>query len=275
MPTRRTIVPWLGCATLAASLIAALPEEASALVLCRKNNGAVLAREVCRRRERVVDPVELGMVGPTGATGPAGLTGPPGTTGATGAAGGAGPTGPTGTTGPSGPTGAAGPTGPTGLAGATGSPGATGPTGATGDTGDPGPTGATGATGTNGAQVFTDEDDSIQVLDTPTVLAGVTLSAGSYMMVAKLWVVNSGDTASVSCILTDGENDYDRTLVSLVTGTAAAEITLASARTVVSEVLVEVQCNGAVNDPMTETLSVAANDVKIAALQVAGVTLEP
>ena len=95
--------------------------------------------------------LQIIQAGPAGATGAVGATGVAGATGVTGATGMNGATGPTGAVGATGATGAIGPTGANGLNGATGLAGVTGATGATGAAGLNGATGATGVAGLNGA----------------------------------------------------------------------------------------------------------------------------
>lgn len=45
---------------------------ADAAVLCSSKKGAVFVRDACKRKEKVVDPVALGLRGPSGEQGPAG-----------------------------------------------------------------------------------------------------------------------------------------------------------------------------------------------------------
>ena len=105
----------------------------------------------------VLQIVQAGPTGPTGAIGPVGATGATGAVGVTGPTGTVGATGPTGAVGATGSTGAVGATGQvgatgsTGLIGVTGLTGAVGATGATGSVGPTGPVGTTGATGPVGA----------------------------------------------------------------------------------------------------------------------------
>lgn len=63
-------------AALVAMVLAAPPGHA--LVLCRQKGGHLVARDVCRRRERPVDMATLGPLGPVGAAGAPGTAGAPG-----------------------------------------------------------------------------------------------------------------------------------------------------------------------------------------------------
>jgi hypothetical protein len=84
----------IGALRLAFAATALLSSVAAAgpRVLCETPSHAIKARDVCKKRERLVDLTEFGMPrqgpagtpgapGPTGPSGPAGLTGPPGATG--------------------------------------------------------------------------------------------------------------------------------------------------------------------------------------------------
>ncbi|HEV7735288.1 MAG TPA: SUMF1/EgtB/PvdO family nonheme iron enzyme [Candidatus Binatia bacterium] len=50
-------------------------------VLCQKRTGVLVVREACKRKERVADPVALGLQGPPGSQGIQGSQGPQGTPG--------------------------------------------------------------------------------------------------------------------------------------------------------------------------------------------------
>jgi hypothetical protein len=67
----RTIAVLMG-AVLAAS-------SAQATVLCQSKAGALFARSACKKKEKVVDPVALGLQGPKGDAGDKGDTGDAGT----------------------------------------------------------------------------------------------------------------------------------------------------------------------------------------------------
>jgi formylglycine-generating enzyme required for sulfatase activity len=68
MSLRRVIVSIATGAALAA------PPMVGA-VLCQKRSGVLVVRESCKRKERVADPVALGLQGPPGAQGPQGTPG--------------------------------------------------------------------------------------------------------------------------------------------------------------------------------------------------------
>ena len=74
MSVRRLIV------SIAAGAALAAPPMAEA-VLCQKRSGVLVVREACKRKERVADPVALGLQGPPGLQGLQGPQGPQGTPG--------------------------------------------------------------------------------------------------------------------------------------------------------------------------------------------------
>ncbi|HXJ36130.1 MAG TPA: hypothetical protein VMS22_19025 [Candidatus Eisenbacteria bacterium] len=57
---------------MALTFLSAAAAVGQAAVLCQKRSGALFARESCKKRETVVDPASLGLVGPKGDAGPAG-----------------------------------------------------------------------------------------------------------------------------------------------------------------------------------------------------------
>jgi hypothetical protein len=68
MSLRRVIV------SIATGIALAAPPTVEA-VLCQKRSGVLVVRESCKRKERVADPVALGLQGPPGAQGPQGTPG--------------------------------------------------------------------------------------------------------------------------------------------------------------------------------------------------------
>jgi len=147
----------------------------------------------------------MGPVGPTGGQGLVGSTGPQGVVGAVGGTGPAGPMGPLGPTGPTGPDGAVGPPGPTGPEGPQGPQGGGGPQGPQGNAGPAGPTGPAGTTTALRAT------NSGVVLPANPAVGPVTVSAGSYVVLAKLQGTNKGSgNIDVTCsLLQSGTNIID------------------------------------------------------------------
>ncbi len=127
----------------------------SSTTLLLQSQMGQLQTQMSSMQQTLIDAVNNGIPGPTGAQGAQGSTGAMGSTGPQGSAGPAGATGPQGIAGPQGPIGPQGikgATGAAGPAGATGPTGAKGATGATGPIGVPGATGSVGATGPTGEQ---------------------------------------------------------------------------------------------------------------------------
>jgi len=125
----------------------------SSITLLLQNQMGQLQTQMASMQQTLIDAVNNGIPGPTGAVGLQGATGPMGSTGLQGLAGPAGSTGAQGVAGPQGaigPQGLRGVTGPAGVAGATGPVGATGPIGVAGPTGSRGSTGPTGSAGLQG-----------------------------------------------------------------------------------------------------------------------------
>ena len=55
-----------------AAILIAVTAAPAAAALCQKRSGALFVRDACKKRETIVDPVALGLVGPKGDAGPAG-----------------------------------------------------------------------------------------------------------------------------------------------------------------------------------------------------------
>src|SRR5271163_703635 len=123
------LVICLATLTIAATDITS---TARADILCQEDNLDTLKARPgpdCPTGEKKIDPVTLGLQGPTGSEGPAG------------------PKGADGAVGPAGPEGAVGPKGAEGAVGPAGPEGAVGPKGAKGAVGPAGPEGAVGSKG--------------------------------------------------------------------------------------------------------------------------------
>jgi Collagen triple helix repeat (20 copies) len=149
----------------ALALVATVP-GAQGAVLCVNSSGQLLVRDACKPSLTQVDPVALGLRGPTG---------------------------------PAGPTGPTGPQGPQGLQGIAGSNGATGPTGPAGPTG---PTGPTGATGLSAAYTNFGSGDLQRIASgTTQTVASVTLPAGNYVIYATAYGNPVGDARFAQCQL--------------------------------------------------------------------------
>jgi hypothetical protein len=137
-----------------------------------------------------------GDPGPAGAQGPAGPQGPEGAAGAAGPQGPQGPQGEQGPPGPQGPQGLTGPQGPAGSPGAEGPQGPGGPQGPQGEQGPPGPEGPAGPQGPSGTssatEAYRDGDVALPDNQNVTIATLSGLGAGSYVIVAKTTVVQTG-----------------------------------------------------------------------------------
>ena len=156
----------------------------------------------------------VGPTGPQGGVGPVGPTGPQGGVGPVGATGPVGPQGGVGPVGPTGPNGAVGPTGPTGNDGPQGPMGNRGPGG---PQGDPGPTGPTGPAGT--ATALRAVNDGVGLPANPAV-GPLTVSAGNYVVLAKLQGTNKGGggNINVTCSLLQNGSTIDSIVANIGSG---------------------------------------------------------
>ena len=68
----------MGWRWMAVVACVAMSAAASAAMLCRTRSATVKVRDVCRPRERTLDPVALGLQGPPGPKGDPGMQGPQG-----------------------------------------------------------------------------------------------------------------------------------------------------------------------------------------------------
>ena len=186
----------------------------------------------CSARSR---RLSWGIRGPVGPRGPGRMSGTPGTPGAVGATGTRGDTGPKGQTGATGSTGATGASGPQGPAGPAGSVGPAGPAGSVGATGSQGPQGVQGIPGQQGDRGPSD----VYAVNSPTQInvyggsgpvsvAQLSLPAGSFLIYAKVTLLNFNDPSSeIDCTLTAGA-DVDTSSVRLentISGNPAANTT--------------------------------------------------
>ncbi len=135
-------------------------------------------------------------------TGPQGPQGVPGATGPQGLKGDTGLTGPAGPVGPAGVPGLQGPQGPQGATGATGAAGPQGPDGRDGRDGAPGTDGASGTS----TAYFARQDGSTFLRPSPTQILSKDVPAGSYVINAKVVVVNRsfGSEQTIVCSLGSG-----------------------------------------------------------------------
>ncbi len=163
------------------------------------------------------------------------------------------------------------------LKGATGAPGATGARGATGATGATGKEGAGGKEGKEGkegargpSEGFQAFKDSAGSLGAQATIGTLAVPAGSYLVSAKLWVINQGaERAEAFCVLTNDINgDKDETNVTAdpigATGFfGRASVSLQAASTLSAAGHWLVKCGGG------PASALKAENLKIHAIQVA------
>jgi hypothetical protein len=142
-----------------------------------------------------------------------------------------------------------------------------GPQGANGSKGPTGPTGTTGSQGPMGpSDAFSRYNDGPPAFTANTSLAHINLSAGSYVIVGKLWLTNNSNTMPVlmNCVVTAGA-DSDTTRVSLMQNGANSAYAQALAFNVVhssmASFVADLSCN-----PFG--VSVSASNVKLTAIRV-------
>jgi hypothetical protein len=156
--------------------------------------------------------------------------------------------GPTGAAGAQGPGGPPGPPGPQGPQGTIGDLGPTGPTGATGDQGPTGPAGPSDAWFAVG--------DPTVVSNSETVLAQMTLPAGSYTLTASIGVTEPNVSGFENVACDDGSSRSHRSAdVDASLGPRHVTIALDDALTLRSPTTVAVQC--AANPPNQGTVASA------------------
>jgi len=170
--------------------------EGKTPVFCRnKKNGDIREFNECRKKFVAIPTPFEGPQGPEGVQGEVGPVGPQGEVG---------PVGEQGVQGEAGPVGPLGDVGPTGATGATG---LQGPKGDVGSAGPPGPQGDPGLTGGSVQTLsLVSGTSTIPATDVPVEVASFTLTPGTYLVNAKLWLQNLNTSAvskpqSVACTL--------------------------------------------------------------------------
>ena len=174
----------------------------------------------------------------------------------------------TGATGPTGPTGQQGPTGahgPTGDDGPTGPVGPTGARGVTGSDGTDGAKGATGSTGTSGISrgLYRAATGPVPIGNVATSLTpDLGLSAGSYVLSAKLSLIGDSATgALVTCSIVGASNTLDASDASVPAG-QTIPMSLAAGLVTGTGDTVKVVCF------TSDTATPSAESIKLIGLQV-------
>jgi len=165
--------------------------------------------------------------------------------------------------GPPGPAGAPGPQGPPGIAGLSGATGATGPVGPAG------PKGATGSTGPS--NTYTTTDSSQVAVGSDTVLASLTLKAGSYVFVASAGL-GASSQENVTCSLSDGssgklgESKSTISVPATTTPNVSANATVLGSATYGAGVTIALLCSSDAQSPSSYAINRQILAVKVGSL---------
>ena len=185
-----------------------------------------------------------GAPGSTGAKGDAGSTGSAGAKGETGSA------GVSGSNGANGPNGANGTNGIDGLPGAKGAEGPKGAEGGKGAEGLKGAEGPKGAPGTNGTVTPLSAKAGLTALPTgvpSTIVVELAVPAGSYVVMAKTQLFQTGAGDSVECLLKSGATTLDQAAMKTLPALASVPAALQAVTTTTgSSTTLSVQCSVAV-----------------------------
>jgi hypothetical protein len=191
-----------------------------------------------------------GASGVNGANGPDGAAGTDGANGANGPAGAAGTDGANGANGPDGANGANGADGTNGTNGTNGVDGAKGADGSDGANGANGPDGANGTNGTNGTITPLSATQGSTALPTgaaSTTVVSLAVPAGSYVVLAKTELSQTGAGDSVECLLKSGALTIDQAGMKTMPALAAVPASLQAVITATSSPTeLSLQCSVAV-----------------------------
>lgn len=251
-----------------AALLVALGGSAVADSMIQAGNistGAVTSRTI---KNGAIEPADLsgrtlGLI--PGTVGSAGARGDPGTAGAPG---GSGANGPTGANGVNGVNGAAGANGAPGANGAAGVNGANGPNGANGANGADGSNGTDGIDGVDGTDGSNGVDGTIKPLyattgtvalltaTPPTTVVTLPVPAGSYVVLAKTQLFQSGAGDTVECVLRSGATPIDQASMKTLPALASIPASLQAVVTTTSPSSFSLDC-----DVMTANGTASSNSL--------------
>jgi len=189
-----------------------------------------------------------------------------------------GPQGPAGATGPMGPAGPAGPPGSQGPAGTPGATGPQGPVGPAGPSGPAGPAGPQGPSGVSSAYTTTVQGGFTLVQNRANTVSSVSLTAGNFLLFAKVDVDFSPITSgqSLSCVLQTSVSSFDLSEASVQAAQAADTLTAIPLQGYValdSPDSVSMVCTYVVN-PFCSTCTARAYSAWITAIQVDNLTVQ-
>ena len=180
--------------------------------------------------------------GPTGAKGDTGATGTKGDTGSTGASGSTGSKGIDGTDGLDGNHGTDGIDGGPGGDGADGTDGIDGSDGIDGTDGAPGTDGADGTDGIIAPLTTTTGLTPLPTASPPTVVVGMAVPAGNYVVWAKTQLSHTGAGDSIDCALKAGGATLDQISMKTLPALAAIPVSM-QAVTTTSPTQLSVECD--------------------------------
>jgi hypothetical protein len=241
-----------GTAVAAKSLIHSWNLAPGAVTSKAIRNGAVEPSDLSARTRAV-----LKTGGNAGGKGETGSAGTPGSNGANGANGVNGADGTNGADGINGANGANGANGPNGANGADGSDGVDGVNGANGANGPNGANGANGVDGTDGTDGTNGTDgidgtiaplsakQGLTPLPTgspPTTVVELAVPAGSYVVLAKTQLSQTGAGDSIDCTLKAGGANIDQIAMKTLPALAAIPVSLQAVTTTASPSQLSVEC---------------------------------
>jgi hypothetical protein len=235
-----------GSAVAATGLVQAGDIAPGAVTSKSIKNGAVELKDLsaATRGSLAGGPGPTGAKGDNGSTGSAGAKGEAGSSGTSGSNGANGPNGANGTNGTDGAKGLDGAKGADGPKGAEGAKGAEGQKGADGAKGAEGPK---GAPGTNGTVTPLAAKQGLTALPTgspSTIVVELAVPAGSYIVLAKSQLFQTGAGDSVECLLKSGATTLDQTAMKTLPALASVPASLQAVTTTTgSATTLTVQCS--------------------------------
>lgn len=242
-----------GSAVAANSLIHARNIAPGAVTSRAIRNGGVEPRDLSTRT-RVLFQAGGGLPGAKGETGSAGV---PGTNGPNGANGANGPNGVDGTNGTNGVNGVDGVDGTNGVDGADGTNGVAGTNGTNGTNGLNGANGANGVDGTDGVDGTNGTDGidgtvaplsakqgltPLPTASPPTTVVELAVPAGTYVVLAKTQLSQTGAGDSIDCTLKAGGTTIDQIAMKTLPALAAIPVPLQAVTTTASPSQLSVEC---------------------------------
>jgi Collagen triple helix repeat (20 copies) len=260
----------LGGSAVGDSMIQAASISTGAVTSRAIKNGAIEPADLSSRTLGLIprtvgsagargDPGTAGVPGSSGANGPTGANGANGVNGGAGANGAPGSSGAAGPTGAPGSNGAAGTNGAPGANGAAGVNGANGPNGANGTNGTDGVDGTNGTNGVNGTikpLYATAGTVALPTAAPPITVVTLAVPAGSYVVLAKTQLFQSGAGDTVECVLRSGTTPIDQASMKTLPALASIPASLQAVVTTTSPSSFSLDC-----DVMTANGTASSNSL--------------